>query len=80
MRNVIAQKLPILIFRLVNGINLGRPFLEIDVVALRHAKIFGFDFHVDPFGHAGRYFVVYLCTWLFLSFCFRRYFITGDNV
>ena len=39
LRNVLFQKFLILLLRLVHGIDLRRPLLEIDLVSFAHAKI-----------------------------------------
>ena len=39
LRNVFFQKLLVLLFRLVDGIDLRRPLFEIDLVSFPHAKI-----------------------------------------
>ena len=39
LRDVLLQKLFVLILRLVHGLHLRRPLLEIDLVSFRHAKV-----------------------------------------
>jgi hypothetical protein len=43
LRNVFFQKLIVLLFRLVRGIDLRRPFFEIDVVSFPYASEHGDD-------------------------------------
>jgi hypothetical protein len=40
LRDVFFQKFLVLLFRLVNGFDLGRPRCEIDILSFPHAKIF----------------------------------------
>jgi hypothetical protein len=44
----------ILLLRLVHGIDLGRPFLEVDLVAFPYAKVLRMYFHLLFSGGAGR--------------------------
>ena len=39
-RDVVAQKLLILLLRFVDGVNDRRPLLEVDIIAFPHAEIF----------------------------------------
>jgi hypothetical protein len=52
--DVVLQQRLVLVLRFVDGIDLRRPFLEIDLVAFGHAKVLGVDFHLVPFGR-GRF-------------------------
>ena len=54
LRDVLFQKLLVLLLRLVHGLHGRRPLLEVDLVSFPHAKILGIDFHFDPFSAAGR--------------------------
>src|SRR6202050_4568696 len=51
--NVFFQKLIVLLFRLVHGIDLRRPFFEIDVVSFPYAKDVGINFHFHTPDGAG---------------------------
>src|SRR6185437_7778634 len=46
LRDVVLQKLLVLMLRFVNRIDRRRPFLEVDVTVLGNAKVFCVDFHV----------------------------------
>jgi len=52
-RNVIFKQGLVLVLRLVDGIDLRRPFAEVDLITLAHAKVLGMDFHLVPFGGDG---------------------------
>jgi hypothetical protein len=39
LRDVFLQKLFVLLFRFVNGIDLCRPFFEIDLISFPHTKV-----------------------------------------
>ena len=48
LRNVLLQELLILLLRLVHGVDLRRPLLEIDLVSFAHAKVLCVYFHRLP--------------------------------
>jgi hypothetical protein len=50
MRDVFVQELLVLLFRLVDGIDLGRPLFKIDLVPFPNAKLVRIYFHLHPFG------------------------------
>ena len=54
VRDVLVQKLLIMLLRLVHRIDDRRPFPEVDRVSSPHPEILCTDFHLHPFGGADR--------------------------